>query len=345
MPQEDQAAPIADEPAIVDPQPATDEVEVPEELQDALAELGGDVKGEVSDNPDPFKDTLTKEPENDGSEPNPSDATETPAGETAPNDADPAETPPTDVAGQPEAPSPPEPQTTPPEPTPTLEVVEDPGEFKPSDYSFKVTVDGKEMTVKDEADVEAITDLLEEKPEAISAKDFIKFNRSVSAMDNGIAKEKTDHDAKKAAYDTYTETVEVQEKRIEGINNGINYLEAKNLLPKVDSKLVDAVWKDHPDADGIKERLALLNYMAEENTRRVEAGLEPSFDPIAAYNGMQLEQANNKDTQADAAENDKRKSKGSMVGGNAPNIPSNIPKDSIVGEGGSLDDLYQAAYE
>lgn len=291
-----------------------------QQIQDALAEFEG-TKGELTENAGGLKlreDTEEETPEEDKE---------------------------TEIA-EPEEEVPVEPVVEAPEPDESgiysQTLVEDPGEFTPGDYGFEITLtDGKKYNVKTPEDAEAVADLVDENPELITAKMLIEFNRNVNKMDTGIERDKTAYDAQKQAYEAHQEQVQARDTTIMQINNGINYLQDKGLLPNVDPKLdsQDVRWEDHADEPGIKERLELLKYMSDENERRSKAGLEPSFDIVGAYNGMQLEKMRSQVTSEDKAEKTARRKAGSRVTGQSRSVNTVKRKNEIVGTGGSIDDV------
>lgn len=224
---------------------------------------------------------------------------------------------------------------------PVIEEVEDPGEFVPSNtYSFSVVLtDGKTYNVKTLEDAEAIGSLLDENPELITASKFIEFNRKVTAMDTGLQREKTDWESKTAKYTEYKTVQDQRDATINQISNGFSYLENKGLLPKIAESMVDKIWIEHPSEPGIKERLALLDFMSKENESRIKAGLAPSFDVDLMFERMQTAQNKSKESEEKKRENEARKVRGSMVGGAGKTVSNTKLSNAIVGTGGSIDDI------
>lgn len=223
------------------------------------------------------------------------------------------------------------------------ETPEDPGEFKPNDYSFEViTTDGKKHKIKTPEDADALTDLLDENPDLINARSLMEFIRKTSRMEAGIEADKKAYEAKKEEFDTVKEQQEIRDKTLISINNGMLYLQQKGMLEAVPAEYDNATtnWEEHTDIPAIKQRLDILKYMENENKSRMDVGLEPSFDVIAAYNAMQLEEMKTQKKTEESSETKKRQAKGAKVGSTAPYSQTNVGKGEIVGEGGSINELY-----
>lgn len=320
------------------------------EIDDALASLTN-VDGTVTANPDPFtlkeqnesESANTTEQSNDGDA---SGSTEDAGGQQA--------------AGEEGAVTTGEEEAAATESTSQLaetdtagvfqETAEDPGEFTPGDHSFEITLkDGKTRKITSPEEAEALAVEIDENPELITAKTFIDFNRKFMQMDTAIANDQRDFETKKEAFDVSQATKKVRTDTVNQINNGLSYLQSKGLIPEVPAALNTAEagtkWEtDHKDEPGVKERLAILKYMTEENERRMAAGLDPSFDVPSAFNAIRLEEMQNTAEDTTKQQAKTRKQRGAMVGSNAPSIQSNESKGTIVGEGGSLADLMAEAY-
>lgn len=244
-----------------------------------------------------------------------------------------------------------EPGTTPPEPSPEptpaatpaaepapqLEVP-DPGEFKPGDYSFEVTIGGKTEKITNLDEANKIAD----NPENFSTpRELMDFLGKQSDMRDGIRQDQREWQTKKDAFDTYTESTTQREETLNNWENEINYLVEKGDLPPIAADDEYANWSDpevakHP---GVKERLDLLQYMQSENAIRTKAGLQPFSSMVDAQRSMRLDNMETEAKQTTTKEKEVRKAKGAMVGGSTSAAPARLPKDVIVGEGGSLNDL------
>lgn len=232
-------------------------------------------------------------------------------------------------------------------PAPTLPApaVTDPGEFTPNDHSYEITLtDGKTRKISTPEEADALAEELDENPELVNAKLLLEFNRKSLAMDQGLQTDKKTYEDNKKAFDEDTTSRETVAKTAQQIENGVKFLETKGMLPPVDPAIdtpeAGKEWTTtHKDATGVKERLELMKYMADNNDQRKAVGLEPTFDAVGAYYQMKTEQANEADKDADKKDADARKKKGSMVGSPAAHVQSNVAPGEIVGEGGNLNEL------
>lgn len=222
---------------------------------------------------------------------------------------------------------------------PATELV-DPGEFVPQDYSFEVKLaDGSKITISKPEDIEALgADV-----EFASAADLLKTQASFSRMVSGIEADKKVYDDKKSAYDTAVQANEQQETFIAGLESGMGYLESNGSLPPVPKQYENADWTDPEVAKqpGVKERVAIIEYMASENAKRSRAGVPPINSVLDAYNAMQLADLQKANTaRADTAKA-ATKARGAMVGGESSQSQgaTNIPANMIVGPGGNIRDL------
>lgn len=215
---------------------------------------------------------------------------------------------------------------------------EDPGDFEPGDYSFEVTLnDGKTHKIENPDDLDKLGD----DPQFKSAKDLVQFNANYSKMVQGIEQDRKEYEEAKKEFDEQKDTQTERAEQLQQWENEIDYLTKEGKLPEVDKKFQEEDWTDPKVAKqpGVKERLELVKFMAKENKKRIEAGLEPIKSMLDAYNNKRLEDAETKQAKANKKEVTKRKKKGAMVGGTSSTTTSNVPDDVIVGEGGSLTDI------
>lgn len=219
---------------------------------------------------------------------------------------------------------------------------EDPGDFKPGDYSFEVkTTDGKTHKISAPEDIDSFAAKLDDDPELITASQFSIFNRKSALMEQGIASDKKEFDANKETFDKEQAVQETRESALKQWNNEINYLAKEGKLPDISEANNRADWSDPEVAKdpAVKARLDLLAWMNQENEKRMSAGLEPTKSLVDAFNNRRLEQIETKDKEQEKTDTQKRRERGSRVGGNAPYAPPPATKGSIVGTGGSLSDL------
>jgi len=216
----------------------------------------------------------------------------------------------------------------------------DPGEFTPNDYSFDIKLaDGSTVKISTPEDIEALgADV-----EFASASDLIKTQANYTRMLTGIENDKKAYDAQKSEFDSHQETVQQQEQFISGIESGMGYLESNGSLPPVPKQYENADWSDPEIAKqpGVKERVAIINYMATENAKRDKAGVPRLMSVLDAHNSMELDglkQANI--ARVDAAKA-ATKARGAMVGGESSQSQggANVPDNMIVGTGGNIRDI------
>lgn len=224
------------------------------------------------------------------------------------------------------------------EPVPAL-TVEDPGEYKPADYSFEVTLKGGK-TVKVSTPEEA--DKLSEDPENFETpKQLMDFITKSNKMHRQLDK---DYDEWEKKHKTFSEQLETETQRretIDGYVGEFQYLVSKGKLPAIAKEYVDADWSDPEIAKqpGVKEQIAILNYMAKENEVRAKAGVKPITSIVDAYNawredeGVKQEEADRKaQEEADKAAGEARKAASARVAGVSPtNQGTYVPKGIAVG--------------
>lgn len=320
------------------------EVQEPD-LSGAIAGLTGGVKGAVKDNVDPFKGVLDNVDSDNNSTASGDNGPDDGAGDKSNNSTESK-----DVGDVHES------TVTKDTSQPTTELkveadpagvyaateVQDPGEFQPQDYSFGITTtDGKVHQIKSPEDADAFADLIDKDPELMSAKALLEFTRNANKMEAGIDTDKKTWETQKEEFDKTTAQNETVANTYKGIENGMAYLEKKGDLPAVDPQYATANWEDAEVAKqpGVKERLDILAFIAKENVAREAAGLDPSFDVLAAHTAMELEAMKTNAKQEEDEEKKTRQVKAAMIGGNAPFIPSNVPSNKIVGPGGNISDL------
>lgn len=219
---------------------------------------------------------------------------------------------------------------------------ENPGDFKPGDYSFEIkTTDGKTHKFSAPEDLDAFAATLDDEPESISASQFSVFNRKAALMEQGIASDRKEFEVNKAEFDRQQTLNETRETHLKQWNSEINYLSKEGKLPEISSENNKADWSDPEVAKdpAVSARLELLKWMTDNNDKRIEAGLEPMSSLVDAYNTRRLEEFESQNDEKKKTDTSKRREQGNRVGGNAPYSPEANPKGGIVGKGGSLSDL------
>lgn len=217
------------------------------------------------------------------------------------------------------------------EPAPVV-TVEDPGEYKPADYSFEVILkDGKTKKVSTVEEADALAD---DPDNFETPKQLMDFINKQNKMRINLDKDREKYDDKKSKFD---EQSEEEQSRIDTINNyaaEFNYLVSKGLIPKVAKEYLSADWTDPQVAkqSGVKEQSAILDYMVKENEARAKEGVKPLTSIIDAYNAWKLESNDEAEEKAKKEAGEQRKTNSSKVSGvSASNQAPFVPKGIAVG--------------
>jgi hypothetical protein len=224
------------------------------------------------------------------------------------------------------------------EPEPII-TAQDPGDYKPADYSFEVTLkDGKTIKVTTPEEAENLADDPDNFETPKQLMDFInKQNKMRTNLDR-------DYEKWESQKKTFTEQLETETQRRETIDNFVGefqYLVSKGKLPAVSKEYIDADWSDPKVAEqpGVKEQIAILNYMEKENVIRAKAKVKSLTSVVDAYNAWKEDETEQeRATKAKEAEEAKiaageaRKVASSRVAGVSPsNQGTYIPKGIAVG--------------
>lgn len=212
--------------------------------------------------------------------------------------------------------------------------VQDPGDFQPGDYSFEVTLkDGKthKITTPEEADKLADDPENFDTPKQLA--DFIKKSTSMSLK---LERDKEKWEESKQKYDEQVKLEQEQQETISNYAAEFDYLVSKGLLPKIDKQYAESDWSDPEVAkqEGVKQQLAVLNYMAKENQVRAKAKVKPITSIVDAFNAWKLENKEEIDKEAaqKRAEGEARKAASARVASSSPaQQGSYVPKGIAVG--------------
>lgn len=220
----------------------------------------------------------------------------------------------------------------------------DPGEFKPQDYAFEVTVydeEGKNGKPKKIKSVDEWDALLDTDPNLGSAASLLKAQRLATKMETSLERDQSDWQKKKTEFEEGTRAAEVAQEAVTQMANEITYLVSKGDLPQVAKQYQNADWSDPEVAkqDGVKEQLAVLNYMRKENAARAKANLKPMTSILDAFNAFQIEQSRKQAITNKTNAGQARKEASARVAGSTPAPVSVAPKGIMVGRGGSLRDM------
>lgn len=223
------------------------------------------------------------------------------------------------------------------QPTNQVERLEDPGEFKPNDYSFDVKLaDGTAVHITSPEDFANIP----KDADFGDPKNFMDVQANYVRMVNGLETDRKTYEETQAAYEKQVEADGQFEQRVQTMMNEFAYLETNGDLPAVPKQYENADWSDPEVAKqpGVKERIELLTLRKEENDKRTKVGLPP-IGILETKTLMENRAFKEAATQREQKQNDMRKQRGAMVAGPSAPEPSNRNSDMIVGAGGSLRDL------
>lgn len=213
-----------------------------------------------------------------------------------------------------------------------LITVNDPGDFTPGDYSFEVTLkDGKSVKVSTPEEADKIADDPDnfETPKQLS--DFLKKSLTMS---NKLDRDREKYDNDKKTYEEQAAADKQRQETVDSLSSEFNYLVSKGLMPAIDPKYMEADWTDPEIAKqpGVKEQIALLNYMVKENEVRIKAGVKPLVSGVDAYNAWKLENAGKEAQDEAKAAGEARKAASARVAGSSPaQQGSFVPKGIAVG--------------
>lgn len=190
---------------------------------------------------------------------------------------------------------------------------EDPGEYKPADYSFEVTLkDGKTVKVSTPEEAEKIADDPDNFETPKQLMDFInKQNKMVRNLDRDYDK----WESQKKTYDEQVATEKERQETVQNLANGFEYLIAKGLMPKIDPADAVADWSNPEIAKhaGVKEHIELINYMTKENEARQKAGIPVLSSALDAYNAWKLENAGKQEEEERKTAGEQRRAAGARV--------------------------------
>lgn len=228
--------------------------------------------------------------------------------------------------------------------TPLAPTIADPGTYTPGDYSFEVIVyddEGKNARTHKIKSVDEWDELLERDPNLGTASALLKAQRNATKMESSLDRDKRDYDGKKTAFEQEKADLANRQASTDTMVSEIGYLQSKGKLPQVDAKYVDADWSNPNIAKqpGVREQLALLNYMSRENKARIAAKLKPMTSILDAYNAYVADNAERDNTTRRRIAGQQRKAAGARVASVSSAPVGAAPPGISVGRAGSLRDL------
>lgn len=207
--------------------------------------------------------------------------------------------------------------------------VTDPGDYQAADYSFEVTLkDGKTVKVSTPEEAEKLAD---DPDNFETPKQLMDFINKQNKMNRNLDRDYDKWESQKKTFDDQTATDQERQQSIDNLVKGFEYLTAKGFLPEVAQEDLTADWNDPEIAkhDGVKEQIALMNYMVKENASRTKAGIPVLASALDAFNAWQLDTNRQKDEQQHKADGEARRIAGARVAGvsagsQAPYVPKGI---------------------
>ncbi len=237
----------------------------------------------------------------------------------------------------------------PPAPTPEpesedFEPVDDPGDYKPADYSFDIEIAGKSYKVDT---AERAAELAEELAEELEPKQLVSLMTKSAQITIKEERDKDDWQKHKDAFDNQSAEIKDAEETINNRVKEITYLVGNGFLPKITDPAVKQRWETDPNAwsdaefiksDGVREQVELLQYMIDESKRRTDAGLPPLDSLLDAFNAMENDPKRRKEEEEHKEAGEQRKAAGARVAGTSPAQPAGyyVPKGIAVGDPNAL---------
>lgn len=224
------------------------------------------------------------------------------------------------------------------EPT-SFVTAQDPGEYQPKDYSFDIEIAGKTHHVDS---AEKAAELGEEFAEEMNAKQIFALINKGSKIEVKQERDKEEWEAKKKTFDEQTAVEAGRQQTINNFAAEFAYLEGKGLLPKVAAEFKkEGVNWENPEVagqPGVKEQLALLNYMVKENRVRAKAGIRQLTSVVDAFNAMRTDDSEKARVTNRKQAGEARKAASSRVAATAPaSSAPYIPAGIAVGRTGVFD--------
>lgn len=216
-------------------------------------------------------------------------------------------------------------------PTPVI-TAQDPGEYQPADYSFEVTLkDGKTQKISTPEEAEALAD---DPDNFETPKQLMDFINKQNKMNQNLDRDRERYDTQKKTYDDQVKVDQERQQTVQNLTAGFEYLIAKGLMPKINPADAIADWSNAEIAkhEGVKEQIALINYMTKENEQRQKAGIPVLGSALDAFNAWKLETDSKTASQEQRQAGEQRKAAGARVAGVSPAQQGSIaPKGIAVG--------------
>lgn len=218
---------------------------------------------------------------------------------------------------------------------PSLVTTADPGDYTPADYSFEVTLaNGKTVTVKTPEQADEIAD---DSDNFETPKQLMQFITKSNKMQRNLDRDFEKWESQKKTYDEQVAQQQERDQVVQSLAAGFEYLIAKGMMPAIDPADANADWADpevakHP---GVKEQVALINYMTKENAQREKAGIPLLSSALDAFNAWQLDTGRQAAEAEHRAAGEARRAAGARVAGvsasaQAPFVPKGISVGRVI---------------
>lgn len=216
-------------------------------------------------------------------------------------------------------------------PAPVITVA-DPGQYTAADYSFDVTLaDGKVVKVTTPEEAEKLSD---DPDNFETARQLLDFIRKTTQMQSKLDKDYDKWQTKREEYDSQVKTQEERGKTVQTLAAGFEYLIAKGLMPPIDPADALADWFDPEIAkhEGVKQQIALINYMTKENEQRQKAGIPLLGSALDTFNAWKLEEDTKAANKEQRKAGEARRTAGARVASVSPSQQgTTAPKGIAVG--------------
>lgn len=210
--------------------------------------------------------------------------------------------------------------------------VDDPGEFKPGDYSFEVMLaDGKSVKVTTPEEAEKLAD---DADNFETPKQLLQFISKSQKMQRNLERDKEKFDAQKEKFDEQSEEQESRQETVDTFEAEFLYLADKGNIPKLSKTLMAADWSDPEIAKDkdVQVYSQIMDYLVKENKVRAKAGIKPMTSILDAFTGWQLDSGRQKEADDKKEAGEARKAAGGRVAGvSASQQGSFAPKGIAVG--------------
>jgi hypothetical protein len=165
----------------------------------------------------------------------------------------------------------------------------------------------------------------------------MQFITKANKMQRNLDRDFEKWESEKKLHDAQVAEQAERDKTVQTLASGFEYLITKGLMPAIDPADANADWSNpevakHP---GVKEQVALINYMTKENAQREKAGIPLLTSALDAYNAWQLDSGRRQQEREQRAAGEARRAAGARVAGvsasaQAPFVPKGISVGRVI---------------